>query len=123
MAAAAGQREHSTQAFSDRTGDPETPIDELVDIARGRVAALHERGTSSAYLYGAGDEPSEQLAGGLGPFLLLTEPPERFGLLAQAESPIQESAPAARATGLAAGSLAAAATLACIVWAHWRGRR
>ena len=45
-----------------------------------RVATLHERGLEGAYLYGAGDEPGEQLAGGLGAFFLLTEPPERFGL-------------------------------------------
>ena len=35
--------------------------------------------------------PSEQLAGGLGAFFLLTEPPERYGLPAQADSPIQEN--------------------------------
>ena len=33
----------------------------------------------------------EQLAGGLGAFFLLTEPPERYGLPAQADSPIQEN--------------------------------
>ena len=33
------------------------PYDELVETAKGRVAALHERGSRSAYLYGAGDEP------------------------------------------------------------------
>ena len=47
--------------------------------------------------------PGEQLAGGLGAFFLLTEPPERFGLPAQADSPIQENVPAATAAGLAAG--------------------
>jgi formate dehydrogenase iron-sulfur subunit len=99
------------------------PYEELVEVARGRVSALHERGVGSAYLYGAGDEPSEQLAGGLGAFFLLTEPPERFGLPAQAESPIQENAPAATATGLAAGALAAAAIVASFAWAHRRGRR
>ena len=60
--------------------------------AKGRVVALHERGLESAYLYGAGDDIGpEQLAGGLGAFFLLTEPPERFGLPAQADSPIQEN--------------------------------
>ena len=67
------------------------PYDELVEIASRRVAALHERGIEGAYLYGAGDAPDEELAGGLGAFFLLTEPPERFGLPAQAESPIQEN--------------------------------
>ena len=32
------------------------PYDELVELAKGRVAALHEQGLESAYLYGAGDE-------------------------------------------------------------------
>ena len=44
------------------------------------MATLHERGLEGAYLYGAGDGPGEQLAGGLGAFFLLTEPPERYGL-------------------------------------------
>jgi formate-dependent nitrite reductase membrane component NrfD len=63
------------------------------------VVALHERGLETAYLYGAGDEPGEQIAGGLGAFFLLTEPPERFGLPAQADSPIQENGPPATAAG------------------------
>ena len=57
----------------------------------GASRALHERGVDGAYLYGAGDRPDEQLAGGLGAFFLLTEPPERYGLPAQADSPIQEN--------------------------------
>jgi formate dehydrogenase iron-sulfur subunit len=91
------------------------PWDELVDRAKRRVAALHERGLDGAYLYGAGDEPAEQLAGNLGAFFLLTEPPERFGLPAQADSPAQENGPAATAVGLAAGALALAATVASLV--------
>ena len=97
--------------------------DELVERAKGRVVALHERGLEGAYLYGAGDEPGEQLAGGLGAFFLLTEPPERFGLPANADSPIQENMPAATVAGLAAGVVAAAATVASFVLAHRRGRR
>jgi formate dehydrogenase iron-sulfur subunit len=97
--------------------------EELVDRAKGRVLALHERGVTGAYLYGAGDAEGEELAGGLGAFFLLTEPPERYGLPAQAESPIQENMPAATAAGLAAGALAAAATVASFVVAHRRGRR
>src|SRR5204862_928065 len=65
------------------------PYDELVEVASRRVAALHARGVEGAYLYGAGDEGADQLAGGLGAFFLLTEPPERFGLPARADSPIQ----------------------------------
>ena len=96
--------------------------DELVDRAKGRVVALHERGVEGAYLYGAGDEQGEQLAGDLGAFFLLTEPPERFGLPARADSPIQANMPAATLAGLTAGAVAAAATVASFVLAHRRGR-
>ena len=57
----------------------------------GGWPTLHRRGEEGAYLYGAGDEPEHDLAGGLGAFFLLTEPPERFGLPAEAESPVQEN--------------------------------
>ncbi len=99
------------------------PYDELVGTAQRRVATLHERGIGGAYLYGAGDETSEQLAGGLGAFFLLTQPPERFGLPAQADSPIQENAPIATAAGLAAAVLAAGATVASFVISHRCARR
>ena len=97
--------------------------DELVDRAKGRVVALHERGVEGAYLYGAGDAPGEKLAGDLVAFFLLTEPPERFGLPARADSPIQENMPAATLAGLAAGAVAAAVTVTSFVLAHRRGRR
>jgi formate dehydrogenase iron-sulfur subunit len=122
------------------------PYDELVELASRRVAELHARGLDRAYLYGAGDEVGEQLAGGLGSFFLLTQPPERYGLPAQADSPIQENVvPAtAAATGgglLAAGAVAAAfavakrserapfigllaaAAAATDLWAGWHRRR
>jgi formate dehydrogenase iron-sulfur subunit len=100
------------------------PYDELVETAKGRVVALHEKGVDSAYLYGAGDDIGpEQLAGGLGAFFLLTEPPERFGLPAQADSPIQENGPVANLAGVAAALIAAGATMASMVVAHRRGRR
>ncbi len=98
------------------------PRDELVERARGRVIELHDRGLETAYLYGAGDEPGEALAGGLGAFFLLTEPPERFGLPAQADSPIQENGPPATVAGLAAGFAAMAVTVASFVAAHRRKR-
>ena len=88
------------------------PYDELVEVARRRVARLHEDGTESAYLYGAGDAPGEELAGGLGAFFLLTEPPERYGLPAQADSPIQENVVPATAAAVGAGLAAAAAVSA-----------
>ena len=91
------------------------PYDELVETARGRVLELHERGQQRAYLYGAGDEPGEELAGGLGAFFLLTEPPERFGLPAQADSPIQENVPTATLAGLVAAAAGLAATVLSFV--------
>ena len=99
------------------------PYDELVDRARRRVVELHDRGLETAYLYGAGDEGADQLAGGLGAFFLLTEPPERFALPAHADSPIQANVPIAAATGLAAGFVAAAGAVVSLVLAHRRGRR
>jgi len=99
------------------------PYDELVERAHGRVLELHERGLETAYLYGAGDEPGEQLAGNLGAFFLLTEPPERFGLPAKADSPIQENMPTATAAGLTAGVVAAAVTVASFVLAQRRTKR
>jgi formate dehydrogenase iron-sulfur subunit len=84
------------------------PYEELVETASRRVAELHERGLEGAYLYGAGDDPQDELAGGLGAFFLLTEPPERFGLPAHAESPIQENVVPATMAAVGAGLLAAA---------------
>jgi formate dehydrogenase iron-sulfur subunit len=98
------------------------PYEELVEVARGRVTELHERGVADAYLYGAGDSGENALAGGLGAFFLLTQPPERFGLPAQAESPIQENAPVANVAGIAAAVVAASGTIASFVLAHRRAR-
>jgi formate dehydrogenase iron-sulfur subunit len=80
--------------------------DELLELARRRVATLHERGTDGAYLYG----DDEDLAGGLGAFFLLTEPPERYGLPANADSPIQEQVVPATLAATGAGFAAAVAT-------------
>jgi formate dehydrogenase iron-sulfur subunit len=91
------------------------PYDELVERAQGRVAALHERGVDGAYLYGAGDVEGEQLAGGLGAFFLLTQPPERFGLPAQADSPIRENVVPATLAAMGAGLTAAAAVAAAFL--------
>jgi formate dehydrogenase iron-sulfur subunit len=99
------------------------PYDELVEVAKGRVEALHARGMTDAYLYGAGDEPGEQLAGELGAFFLLTAPPERFGLPAQAESPAQENGPLATAAGLAAAAVGLAAAVVSVSQAHRSARR
>ena len=77
---------------------------------------LHARGVEGAYLYGAADAPEEQLAGGLGAFFLLTEPPERYGLPANAESPIQENVVPATLAAVGAGLLAAAGVAAAFLW-------
>ena len=84
------------------------PYDELVDVAQRRVATLQDRGLDGAYLYGAGDAPGAQLAGGLGAFFLLTEEPERYGLPAEADSPIQENVVPATLAAYGAGLVAAA---------------
>ena len=98
------------------------PYEELVDVARRRVGRLHEDGIEGAYLYGAGDEPGEELAGGLGAFFLLTLPPERYGLPAQADSPIQENVVPATSAATAAGLLAAAAVTAAFALAKRHDR-
>jgi formate dehydrogenase iron-sulfur subunit len=99
------------------------PYEELVEIASRRVAELHERGVDGAYLYGAGDEPEDELAGGLGAFFLLTEPPERYGLPANAESPIQENVVPATAAAVTAGLAAAVGVVVAFVLAARRGGR
>jgi formate dehydrogenase iron-sulfur subunit len=86
------------------------PYEELVDIAERRVATLRRRGVDGAYLYGAGDEPEDELAGGLGAFFLLTRPPETYGLVAAADSPIQENVVPATLAAFGAGLVAAAGT-------------
>jgi formate dehydrogenase iron-sulfur subunit len=98
------------------------PYEELVGVAERRVAALHERGIEGAYLYGAGDPPETSLAGGLGAFFLLTEPPERYGLVANAESPIQENVVPATLAAVGAGLLAAAGVAAAFVRAARKAR-
>ena len=96
------------------------PYDELVDIAARRVGALHARGVEDAYLYGAGDEAEDELAGGLGAFFLLTEPPERYGLPAQADSPVQENVVPATAAAYGAALLTAAGAAAAFLAAARR---
>jgi formate dehydrogenase iron-sulfur subunit len=97
------------------------PYDELLDVAQRRVVTLQDRGLDGAYLYGAGDAPGEEIAGGLGAFFLLTEPPERYGLPADADSPIQENVIPATVAAVGAGLLAAAGVAAAFK-APARGR-
>jgi formate dehydrogenase iron-sulfur subunit len=84
--------------------------EDLVDIAERRVATLHERGVEDAYLY-------RDLAGGLGAFFLLTEPPEVYGLPATAESPAQQNVVPATLAAVGAGLLAAAGVAAAFLHA------
>ncbi|HEX2234292.1 MAG TPA: 4Fe-4S dicluster domain-containing protein [Thermoleophilaceae bacterium] len=88
------------------------PHDEMVERGKKRVRALEERGVDRAYLYGAADEPGEALAGGLGAFFLLTEPPETYGLPAQADSPLRQNVLPATLSAMAAGLIAAAGVAA-----------
>ncbi len=85
--------------------------EDLVDVAERRVATLHERGVGDAYLY-------RDLAGGLGAFFLLTEPPERYGLPATAESPAQRNVVPATLAAVGAGLLAAAGVAAAFLQAN-----
>jgi len=96
------------------------PYDELVELAARRVGELHDRGVQDAYLYGAGDDPDDELAGGLGAFFLLTEPPERYGLPAHADSPIQENVVPATVAAYGAALLAAAGAAAAFAAAARR---
>jgi formate dehydrogenase iron-sulfur subunit len=96
------------------------PYEELLEVAAKRVTTLHERGVEGAYLYGAHDAPEDEIAGGLGAFFLLTEPPERYGLPAQADSPIQENVIPATLTAVGAGLAAAAGVAAAFLWSNRR---
>jgi formate dehydrogenase iron-sulfur subunit len=97
--------------------------DELLDVAQRRVATLQDKGMDGAYLYGAGDAPGAQLAGGLGAFFLLTEAPERYGLPAEADSPIQENVVAATVAAVGAGLAWAAGVAFAFRFTQRRGRR
>ena len=103
------------------TRSSSAPTRSWCEIASRRVAELHGRGIEGAYLYGAGDEPDEQLAGGLGAFFLLTEPPERYGLPAHADSPVQENVVPATLAAVGAGLLAGAGAVVAFVAAARRG--
>jgi formate dehydrogenase iron-sulfur subunit len=95
------------------------PWEELRERAERRVEELHARGLDGAYLYGA----DEDMAGGLGAFFLLTEPPERFGLPAAADSPIQENGPIANASGFVFAMGGLLGVVAHMAWTHRRWNR
>ena len=98
------------------------PYDELVDVA---AAPRRARCTSAASRAPTSTAPATrpgELAGGLGAFFLLTEPPERYGLPASADSPIQENVVPATLAAVGAGLLAAAGVAAAFA-AGTRGAR
>ena len=94
-------------------------VGELRAKAAERVAELHGRGITQAYLYGA-DEASQPGTGGLNAFFLLVDRPEVYNL------PPEPSAPSRRAaSGWASMALASLGLLAAAVSAvaGARGRR
>jgi len=66
--------------------------------------------------------PGHGLAGGLGAFFLLTEPPALYGLPAQADSPVQENVVPATLAAVGAGLLAGAGAVLAFVAAARRAR-
>ena len=59
------------------------PIEDLKTLAQRRIAQLHGRGQTDAYLYGA----DEKMLGGLNSFFLLVDRPETYGLPADPKLP------------------------------------
>jgi formate dehydrogenase iron-sulfur subunit len=96
------------------------PHEELVERAKGRVAELHDRGLTGAYLYGAGDAPGEQLAGRPGRLLPAHGAARALRASRPGGLPIQENGPPATAAGLTAGFAAMAITVGSLLVAHRR---
>ena len=63
------------------------PIDELMERARERVDALHERGIESAYIYGDQAVGGTRGIEGLNSFFILTAEPEVYNLPAYPQLP------------------------------------
>jgi formate dehydrogenase iron-sulfur subunit len=89
-------------------------LDELRERAASRVAELHERGETSARLYGA--EPTDGV-GGDGAFFLLLDEPEVYGLPPDPVVTTRDLGAMWRQAG------AAAVTLAALAVASFAGRR
>jgi len=91
------------------------PVDELVDLARERVADLRARGIP-AYLYGSNGVLEEECdttrLDGLNCFFLLIDRPEVYNLPPVPHRPSSETGPGLLSVALAAGGLVAAAMLA-----------
>jgi formate dehydrogenase iron-sulfur subunit len=87
------------------------PLGELRERAQGRVAELHDAGTSEAQLYLA--DPSDGI-GGAGAFFLLLDRPEVYGLPPDPVVTTRELPRMWRHAATAAAGLAVAALAACL---------
>ncbi|HEY8884881.1 MAG TPA: 4Fe-4S dicluster domain-containing protein [Chloroflexota bacterium] len=82
-------------------------LDELRQRANHRLGELHQRGVSTANLYGADDE---MLGRGLNAFFLLTDPPATYNLPAHPVRPVEKTGPSYLSSlAMAAGLLLAGA--------------
>ena len=85
--------------------------EEMVGLARERVAQLHEQGFTEARLYGANDEDG---VGGTGSVFLLLDEPEVYGLPPDPVVPTAKLAEMFRYAGAAGAALLGAAALAFV---------
>ena len=97
-------------------------LDELHELARRRLASLHEQEVAAAYLYGTPDAPPDMPghADGLrelNAFFLLTAPPETYNLPRAPTRPAERTGP-----GLAAGLATVAALTAAVIALFAAGR-
>jgi formate dehydrogenase iron-sulfur subunit len=83
-------------------------VEELRARAEVRVAALHDRGVSEAYLYGA-DEAAQPGTEGLNAFFLLVDRPEVYNLPPDPVVPTKKAAQAWASMAMAVAGLVAAA--------------
>jgi formate dehydrogenase iron-sulfur subunit len=88
-------------------------IEELRVLAQNRVAELHERGTTEAYLYGA-DAASQPGTGGLNAFFLLVDKPEVYNLPPEPVAPVHLVGKSWRAMGLAGLGMVVMAAFAAL---------
>jgi formate dehydrogenase iron-sulfur subunit len=87
-------------------------VEDLLARARARVADLHARGVTSAYIYGDRAVGGTGGIEGLNAFFILTAPPEVYNLPRAPELPQRKTLPAFLTTLGAALALGAAAVLA-----------
>jgi formate dehydrogenase iron-sulfur subunit len=86
-------------------------LDELHARAEARVATLHERGVTDAYLYGE-DAASQPGTEGLNAFFLLVDDPEVYNLPPSPEVPTKRAGEAWRSLAVAALAMLGAAVVA-----------